>query len=351
MNIRPSTAPRILYDLLQYTPPHIKKFRQVVESNCHHVYATCADRSIIPELDERPEAGKAWEVEALCQRCHTHLTLRIDFADSTSACPCHDFPLHQFMLQQEAVTDSDRAHSFEFLCKSPVCNAKLSAQIRAPALTQYDHWVLTDPVGLKQRWKNCQDRGVPEPNTPIQALSTFRSYIRDAITSETSKSIPTYNKRFMLALGGDAAVLLTGLGFVFEEPADNQPFGRWRLPGPGPFLDGEARTLLQDVYDELLSLMQQRPDEEKQRASEPLYTPPPSTKDMERALGCQKCKYSAMSNMHRFCAPRSRPIWFQSPQPYPYFSFRLAQPAERVMYTRRQLERKLSCGGDLSIID
>ena len=160
-----------------------------------------------------------------------------------------------------------------------------------------DIWTLTDPVGLKQRWKQCQDRE-PEPYTPIKALGTFRSYIRDSISSETAKRIPTHNKRFMLALGQDAAVLLARLNFTYEPPNEQTDWAFWRLPGPTSHLDDEARVQLQDVHDELLVLMQQRPDAEKQNAREAVYKAPPSTKDMERMLGCLDCKSFACLFAH-----------------------------------------------------
>lgn len=289
MTAHPQTAPFLLYGLLRYTPPHLKAFQHVSELHCDHVYSTSTERSFLPELDERPSTGKVWKVEAICQNCRIHITLSIDFANTPEqACPCPDFPIHHFILDEQFETE--QAHSFQFRCGSPLCKAQLDAQLRAPALSEIDKWILTDPVGLKQRWKKCYERGEAEPYTPAKALSTFRSYVNDAITSDTPKRIPTHNKRFMLALGDDAAVLLARLGFTAEPAREGSPYPLWRLPGPGPYLDDQTRTQLQDVFDELLVLMQQRPDAEKQKAGEPVYRPPPSTKDMGRILGCLDCK-------------------------------------------------------------
>lgn len=289
MGIRPQTAPSILHDLLRYTPPHIEAFKEISKSRCQHIYSTSTERSNLPALDERPEAGKIWKVESICQNCRIHLTLRIDFTDTTeSACPCIDYPIHHFRLDDQ--NESIRAHNFQFICGSPICKAKFFAQLRAPALSPTDLWMITDLVGLKQRWKKCLERGETEPYTPTKALSTFRSYIKDAVNNTTPRRIPTHNKRFMLALGEDAFSLLDRLGFQYEPADATSAWAHWRLPGPASFLDDEARLQLQDVYDELLVSMQQRPDAEKQKAGEPVYRPPPSTKDMERILGCLDCK-------------------------------------------------------------
>ena len=123
------------------------------------------------------------------------------------------------------------------------------------------------------------------------ALSTFRSYIRDSIQSETSKRIPLENKRFKLALGEDATVLLARLGFTFESAADSSSYAHWRLPGPGSLLQEGQRAQLMDIYDELLVLIQQRPDAERLKVGEAAFRPPPGTKDIERVLGCLDCEF------------------------------------------------------------
>ncbi|KAL9048556.1 MAG: hypothetical protein Q9162_007663 [Coniocarpon cinnabarinum] len=167
-----------------------------------------------------------------------------------------------------------------------------------------DVWTLTDEVGLRQRYKSCQDRGATEPYSAAMALTTFRSYIRDSVNSEAAKRIPLENKRFKMALGSDATLMLQRLGFEYEPPQSGQAHAHWRLPGPGPFLTQEQKTLLGDVFDELTVLLQQRPDAEKLKIGEPAYRPPPGMKDIERVLGCQD--YERYTPATRGAQPQSK---------------------------------------------
>ena len=342
MTIRPQTAPVLLQDLVRYTPPHIKAFKDVSESHCEHVYSTATERSSLPGLDERPGKDKIWKAETLCQKCRIHLILSVDFEDTLEqACPCEEFPVHHFILDEQV--ESVRAHSFRFRCSSPMCRAKLFTQLRAPVLSHIDQWVLTDTFVLKQKWEKCMDREEAEPYTPTKALKTFRSYIRGALSSDTPKRVPVNNKYFMLSLGDDATILLSKLGFSFEPVKDEASYPCWRLPGPAPYLDEEQRMQLQDVFDELLVLMQQRPDAEKQKAEEPAYRPPPGFKDMERVLGCLDCKSHPLVVYTCLCSTLSSLAHQFRPMKLPNTTSPIRRRV-RKSETQRAMPRNLSTG-------
>ena len=283
------SAPLLLRQIYYNTPYHIPGFELALESRCYHVYCTSLRRSTSPELDERPSKETSRTIEATCQQCRMHISLIIDFQQSSEPCPSADFPLHYF---ENTVTQEskDTSQLLEFACASATCDTKLTVEFRGPTLSPSDVVMLTDPVGLTARSESAQDPKASEPNTPVQALSTFRSYIDGTLTLEEIRRIPLKNRRFRLALGNDASELLLRLGFVFEPAEGGDFYSHWRLPGPGPFLNEDQRTMLWDVHDELSALISQTPDAEKSRAGEPTYRPPPGFKDMERLLGCLDCK-------------------------------------------------------------
>lgn len=290
MSTRPATAPSLLKELLQYTPQGAA-FSSSPEQRCNHAYVTSLSRSSLPGLDERPGRATVWSTSSVCLRCRCHLTLRVDFRDSQQPCPTHSHPLHSFRIDQEPRLLA-RCQSFVFLCGATGCKCRLTADIRAPVLSGTDVTLITHDEELRRRaQETSRQRGadVP-PSTAVEALNVLRSYVRDAIKSEEVKRIPSANKRFMLALGGSARPLLERLGFVFEPARDEKSYEYWRLPNVG--LNGAAHLLpeLQDVEDELVVLLNQRPATEKGVLKEAPPETPPSQRDMERILGSLDCK-------------------------------------------------------------
>lgn len=270
MNAR--TAPCLLQELLVYDP------RPERLTNCSHQFAIKSDRSVLPELDQRPDIDTRWELLTICQLCRCHLDLDISFAASILSCPAQDFPLHHFLLQKHTEpTPGARQNSFDFACSNTQCHADLRVCSRTPALNQDDVRLLTDPVLLKTRWKNARLQNADLPEPPIaETLDAFRSYLRDAIANKSdSKRIPVKNKRFLTALGADAKSLMERLGFIYE-PEDEQagsPLAYWRLPIP----DDSLKALLEDVRDEVDIFT----------ASKRTIT---STREFERVLSTQNCR-------------------------------------------------------------
>ena len=306
------TAPCLLDELLLYDPRHFDSDRQPATS-CQHAFSTSVEQSSLPTPDEKPSLGeeKQWRVVAICQICRCHLDLIVNFpSTTTTSCPSVNFPLHHFSLKENRPLDG-AIQQFYFICTAPICHCTLLVQVRPPSLTPSDLLLLTSPVALKARFQTVRAR-LPDRQgiDAVDALGTFRSYVRDSINNEVTKRISLQNKKFMSALGEGSADLLRRLGFTLEPGKNASEWSYWRLPNPSKEADDGLRLKLLDVMDELTVLMQSRPDEEKRKTSENLYRPPPSTQDMERCLGSLECKLNSFKSetskqlhLRRSCCP------------------------------------------------
>lgn len=300
------TAPFLLQELLT-TNSKSPAFEDVLPG-CQHDYYTVPERSVLPQLDERPGASTKWHAEAICRHCRCHLRIAIDFSQSSDPCPTQDYPLHHFRIEEEPGI-YDRVQTVNFVCGGPQCKAHVTAEVRAPFLKNADVTSLTSIAALKERIAARARDGYgledPGPHTPAMALNTFQSYVRDSLKDNETKRIPTKNRKFMLALGDEASPLLLRLGFAFEPPAPDLNYGHWRLPKAASTSEGVLRLALSDVFDELGALLLQRPEAERVQTEVTIRQPPSSLKDLERTLGCLDCKRSiSFASVHGRCTLR-----------------------------------------------
>lgn len=295
-----ATAPFVLQGLLKYTP-QTPPFAEA--ATCSHDYVTSNSRSLIPQLDEQANSGTTWRMRSTCIACRVHLTVSLDFDNALRPCPNGNFPLHLFQMLETKV-ETPQFQWFEFRCGASECHAKLTTEIRAPVLNNVDVDMMVHAAALKKRAEQLSiRRGSTVPaSSAYEALSVLRSYVNDALAQSGTerKKFPDGNKRFSLALGMDAAVLLQRIGFEYEAPENGSPWGYWRLPSGGVGSDPELHLTLENLSDELQALMQRRPDTEKLPVKEPVSDASRSARDLERMLGSFDCK------CHRLSCSRAR---------------------------------------------
>ncbi|KAB8343044.1 hypothetical protein FH972_022638 [Carpinus fangiana] len=308
VHVRTKTAPALLQDLLGFDPRDVAALDR--NHSCQHAYCTVPDRSRLPALDEVPNATTHWNVVSVCQRCRCHVELDLTFPGASLPCPSRGAPLHVFEWQDPLPEDERGAAPIHrFVCDTSTCRAVLKATVRKPILDQAYVAILTEPNHLKRRYKVAfaQHPSLQEI-VPVQALATLRAYVQGAVGDGRAKKIPVRNKRFMYALGEDARELLIKLGFTYARDADASN-DNWEPPGYDRDIDSDTLEILLDCRDELILLMQQRPEAEKMELKEveraEMYGAPPTIRDMERLLGMlDSANLTFDSNAYRLgCLP------------------------------------------------
>ncbi|KAI9728402.1 MAG: ubiquitin-specific protease ubp2 [Chrysothrix sp. TS-e1954] len=163
-------------------------------------------------------------------------------------------------------------------------------QLSTAFLSSTDIGILTDRARLRARYEKARtDHANVTELTPSLALDTFKSYVRDSATNDdANKRIPSQNRRFQSALGGDDTHnLLTRLGFRLQGPTANQTSAQWFLPKPIDVdrgTDQPLQSMLEDVKDELNVLIEHHKSLE---TNSTVRGPPISTfaRDAERLMG------------------------------------------------------------------
>ncbi|RMZ91876.1 hypothetical protein DV736_g914, partial [Chaetothyriales sp. CBS 134916] len=295
--------------------------------SCKHEFWLKKRQSSLPQLDERATADTTWTVAALCRKCRLHVRLTVDYTTGphTQACPNAERPLHH--LVRSKWRETARQHHWNqvrpdspsliyvYECSAPVCSAVVSVLITPPEITLQVEQALTDEAALKERTdaafsaSAATTQGMRRP-LPVDVLNDLRIYIRNAWDNDPSKSmIKTSNRRFMVRFGpgGHACRgILEGMGFHLNEAEEY-----WYVPQPVPEdepLHNARNVYLDDVEQELLALVESRPDERLHVNDLP--RPEPALPQIEGALGCQNYDKHATS---RSLAndPSMRPPEFQ----------------------------------------
>ncbi|MCJ1285725.1 ubiquitin-specific protease ubp2 [Xylographa opegraphella] len=168
--------------------------------------------------------------------------------------------------------------------------------MRAPIVTSEWEALLLDKTLIKSR---AQKAIFDEPSrfeghaipSPIEVVGNLRTYIRNAMTSDEERRIPSNNKKWLLCFGEPCADLLEHIGFTRTEDG-------WFPPRPDVSatvpLSNPLNILLNDVEYELAVLLNLQPDNERHMAKihVPLH---PAKAEFERILGCKGYKRSTAS--------------------------------------------------------
>ncbi|KAI9654888.1 MAG: ubiquitin-specific protease ubp2 [Alyxoria varia] len=304
------TAPCLLQELIVYDPRDANPEKD--HQSCQHAYFTVAERSVLPEAQHKDSAttGAVWKVSSLCRQCRCHLEIVLTHP-GTSPCPNRDYPLHHFVFCGQNSEGDGHTQIFDFKCSSPLCKCEMVVQFRLGSLTSGDVSYLIHPTSLKMRLETVQNREKGRTSLDaVDTLTTFRSYIRDSIDGKIDKRIPTYNKKFMAALGGDSEGLLVRLGFVHEQADDGSGNSFWRLPNLVHSGDDNLRVRLQDVFDELNLLIQDRPEAEKQKyPGLSMFSPPHSTHEIQRCMGALSYDKTTRTG-HHLRSKKAQDNWY-----------------------------------------
>ncbi|KAJ9647333.1 ubiquitin-specific protease ubp2 [Coniosporium tulheliwenetii] len=197
-----------------------------------------------------------------------------------------------------------RARSFAFECTAPQCPAALSIRLKPPRLRPEHIELLTDPDLLRIRFEAAvlkdPDRADARPARPAEVLNNLNLYLRDALdVTKPHRRIPGKNRKFMTAFGEDCTEILEYLNFTYIPPASAYDEDFWSPPDLAAETDPERaeaiRNFLEDVREELLALIHQRPIEEVRTLRNFAYDFQPATKSLEEALGCSDYERAASS--------------------------------------------------------
>ena len=345
------TAPRLIQDLDAYNP-HLRNgdlsndlthayFNDAEEDDehpplpsaaCRHQWAIKGNQSVMPESDSDLSAlPDNWTFACCCTRCRNHLDFQVDYGlqdQYSRPCPGQDRPLHHFVFKPGVPTvDSDEVNgeacgvapsnfACNFVCSNNSCNTSIKIEFRPPRLK--NDWIslLTDKVIIKARVDRAisndperfQGHATPLPGSVLETL--FR-LLRIALTADdddpSKKSYPRDGKSWLLNFGEESASLLEYLGFTSDVITSSELHfcesntfqgGPWQWPK----LDSSAQTpyqdphriLLDDVREEIYTLMMARPGDERRSASFK-YSPTMAQMGLRAALGCAEYKVNSRS--------------------------------------------------------
>jgi ubiquitin carboxyl-terminal hydrolase 25 len=239
------------------------------------VFGNKLPQSVLPGPESRPENGTVWQYAAICQNCRWHLQVRTTFrplADrSYQYCPSELSRLHHFVLDSAAVEKDGQVNinsgmeSYHFHCTN--CPCGVQCRVAPPRLDDNSIELLTSQYRLEQRCEilkaeDPERKGVM-PQRAIQVLEALYAYLRDSMKpSKERKRIPKANRRFRLSLGDDCEEFLKWLGFSDE--TDEAWWALPEIPPSNPLGEYNRRQLVEDVREELLALIRQWPDSERQ---------------------------------------------------------------------------------------
>ncbi|KAL2356052.1 hypothetical protein BJ546DRAFT_969739 [Cryomyces antarcticus] len=319
------TAPRLLLDLVRYDPrrsvrghnvltdppPQFEENRvppaTIAKGSCRHALMIKNTQSLTPPLDSRPDNTTIYKVASFCQDCRCHVDLVVDFQNDpwkAGPCPNEDFPLHHLlhvpqhaqdrMVISEPLIPNSEALEHAFRCSAPSCPAYVTIRLRPPRLRPEHVKLLTDKTLLQARFDAAISADPSREGlrlaSPSEALNILRRFILDSLDPKSGRvKFPARNKRFITAFGTDCDELLDGLGFSYIGPENKGGEGAWNLPRPDvssdPLNTNAHQLLLEDVVEELLVLVWQRTEAEKQGIATLIYQPVPAMRDFERSLG------------------------------------------------------------------
>lgn len=301
-------------------------------NTCRHEFLLKPRQSLLPVVDERPNAETNWSLAAICGRCRIHLHLKLDYSHDwqQGPCPNADYPLHHFIraawregaetrLWEQTMLGS-AADIVVYQCSAPSCSAILTARYTPQQLGDDMIRTLTDQELLKQRTDAAfsanpgNTQGLRAPSV-IDVLSDLSIYLSDSSNTSQQKKrqIGMTNRRFIVRFGpgGDACKdLLEFLRFRRDEAN-----GCWHVPDPVPDavpVQSPVGMFLDDVQHELLALMMSRPAEEKaawKQVNTGGLLVTPAAKEMQRLLSAQDYD-TVLFHRGKQCDPAARPKAF-----------------------------------------
>lgn len=235
------TAPKLFNDFLYFDPIKCSPTSNYLSDStppvgegqplspgigaCKHEYTTKHEQSLTPPLDLRPDAGAEYKVAVLCKKCRIHADVHIVYGSASNPCPNSDYPLHHF---QRCTSDDFKGPDrivFGWQCSAPQCRARLRTTFRTARINRGDVALLTNTDALKSRFQDefehTPEREGIKQATPMDALTRFRTYIKDSLNPQKERrSLPANNKRFQEAFGmrgrqHSCEQLLERVGFTY----------------------------------------------------------------------------------------------------------------------------------------
>ncbi|KAK7528055.1 uncharacterized protein IWZ02DRAFT_143660 [Phyllosticta citriasiana] len=314
------TAPRLIEDLYNYDPrqrahfgrnvladppPHYDADKPFAEypptpPNCRHHLVLKPDQCVFPETwDAQTSQSTVYKIASMCRLCRHHFAVILDSrgAHRTNPCPNEQFKLHHFQCTRDS-TQGDGApqdspqERYLFRCSSQSCGASVKIEVLRPRLNAAEINLLSNQEVLEQRLQKAKrlDPGRDELQVArsIDGFYILYAYIKDALTSDTPRSIPVRNRKFLVTYGEDCDHILSRLGFSKDSvEADG---GFWRLPTPTANWDrlkgDNLRDSLDDTMYELGSFMDLYPKWLRDECKRYSPSSTPSRESIERALGC-----------------------------------------------------------------
>ena len=301
----------------------------ISRDSCQHVFCTKRNQSTLPELDERPKANYTYTLAAVCRLCRMHMEVLVNYnmKKEPNPCPNSSYPLHHLVhcqwretLARNEVAQSDcdvETETYAFECSSPICSAAVFVHLRPPRLPPVSVHILTNSELLKQRQDEAFKanpvllEGMRRP-TSVEVLTDLRAYIRNSWFTEKNKPIPSNNKRFIMRFGPEGyacKTVLESLRFelrvglcvvlkchtktIITNPAQES---HWIAPRPDtketPPLQKPTNVFLDDVEQEICSLILQRPRNEREQVQD-ITQLEDSSREIARIFGSQDCSVTS----------------------------------------------------------
>ncbi|EEH48859.2 ubiquitin-specific protease UBP2 [Paracoccidioides brasiliensis Pb18] len=307
------TTPRFIQDVLCYDPAHPPSsgfnlltqvppafqdpndYPELISPNaCPHRYITKHNQTKLPPEGFQAGLRAPYKISAVCLICRFHLEIKTSHMTESSHCPSQ---LHHLVYSHSNHHDTSpfrskgqRQETHFYRCSYATCAVIITLNILSPVLAP--RWVdlLINPELLKARTDEALN-AYPERLEghirpfPITVLSNLRAYIENALHEpQRSKPICLNNKRFVVCFGVDGRPCRELLEFLEFTPGEDS----WKPPSPDttapiPY-EKALNVFLDNVSNELLVLIHQRPEHEKEGQSrEPKFDP--ALKKLSQLLG------------------------------------------------------------------
>ncbi|KAK8186701.1 hypothetical protein BC567DRAFT_259913 [Phyllosticta citribraziliensis] len=314
------TAPCLIEDLYNYDPrqrahfgrnvlaeppPHHdpnKSFAEYppIPPNCRHHLVLKPDQCVFPEnWDTRTTGSTVYKIASMCRLCRHHFAVTLDFRGTNcrNPCPNEENKLHHFQCRGDSTREYDAPQDapqerYLFQCSSLECNAWIKIEVLRPRLDKAEINLLSNQEVLEQRLQKAKrlDPGRDELQVArsIDGFYILYAYIKDALTSDTPRSIPVRNRKFLVTYGEDCDQILERLGF--SKHAAETDGGFWHLPSPTSDWDrlkgDDLRDNLDDTMYELGSFMDLYPKWLRDECKRYSPSSTPARDFIERVLGC-----------------------------------------------------------------
>ncbi|KAF2459645.1 hypothetical protein BDY21DRAFT_370337 [Lineolata rhizophorae] len=293
------TAPRLIEDLYNYNPrydsvigrniltdpPPLFEERDVhlqtlPKHACRHTFLLKDNQSELPRDDDPQWTLK---VAAICKTCRVHVDL---------------------ILNSQAKGQADPEGYLQIRVKPP--------QLKADYIR-----LLQDPACLRKRLEDAirenPERQDLQRSEPVEVLEFLSTYLRDVLApNRTRNRIPAKNRRFLVSFGNDLDDLFRDLGFkdVYEGSDRDKQWIMPDVPEHDALAVDTPRTFIEDVREEVLTIIDRKPGEQKAKLTRGLKVSSPAISHIHRLLGCHDYEKT----------PAARRAADQSAEEHPYYA-------------------------------